>query len=116
MSINLNLDDAALRKKVEEILAQTPSTQVASIGSIIAQEIQNSQRTSSGYGYTAISSGSPQLSFRELGRIHDIIWDLIIDGHVRPGLGDGQNNNVPFLHVTAKGTKYFQSSTGGKQP
>lgn len=116
MSSNLGLDDAGLRSKVEEVLAQTPSTQIASIGSIIAQEHQNSQRSFGGQGFYPLTSGSPQLSSHDLGRIRDIIWDLIVEGHVRPGLGDGVNNDLPFLHVTAKGQTYFQSGKGWKRP
>jgi hypothetical protein len=33
-------------------------------------------------------------------RVRSIIWDLIIEGVVRPGLNDGNNNDLPFFHVT----------------
>lgn len=35
--------------------------------------------------------------------IEDIIWDLIIEGVVRPGLGDGLNNGLPWYHVSEYG-------------
>jgi hypothetical protein len=110
MSDQLTLDDAGLRKKIEQILARTPQTQIATIGSIISQDEQNKQRPVSGYGYTAIMGGSAQLAGRELGRLQDIVWVLIIEGHVRPGLGDGLNNDLPCLHVTAKGKQLFQNA------
>ena len=35
--------------------------------------------------------------------IEDIIWDLIIEGLVRPGLEDGVNKGLPWFHVSEYG-------------
>lgn len=43
------------------------------------------------------------LSNYDYGRVQSILWDLIIEGIVRPGLGDGMNNELPFFHVTERG-------------
>jgi hypothetical protein len=56
-----------------------------------------------GYGVPTISFGGfgqAVLSDKDYGRVQSIIWDLIIDGVLRPGLGDGMNNNITFFHVT----------------
>lgn len=44
----------------------------------------------------------------------NIMWDLIIEGVVRPGLNDGMNNNLPFYHITEWGKKVI--SGGGPTP
>jgi hypothetical protein len=39
-------------------------------------------------------------------RVQDILWDLIIEGIVRPGLGTGGgNDDLPFFHVTDFGNE-----------
>lgn len=35
--------------------------------------------------------------------IEDILWDLITEGLVRPGLGDGLNQGLPWYHVSEYG-------------
>jgi len=35
--------------------------------------------------------------------IEDILWDLIMEGLVRPGLGDGSNQGLPWYHVSEYG-------------
>jgi hypothetical protein len=36
-------------------------------------------------------------------RVQDVFWDLIIEGVIRPGLGDEGNAELPFFHVTDQG-------------
>jgi hypothetical protein len=43
-----------------------------------------------------------QLSDGEILRLNDVIWDLIIEGIVRPGI-DGMNSELPFYHITPWG-------------
>lgn len=110
MRNNLKLDDAELRRQVEKVLAGNSSTQVSNVASIIAQDNQSGQSVAGGFGAYQITFSGPELSFTDRARIYDIIWDLIIEGHVRPGLGDGQNNDLPYIHVTKTGKGYFQES------
>ncbi|WP_414755913.1 hypothetical protein [Anabaena sp. CCY 9910] len=35
--------------------------------------------------------------------VEDIIWDLITEGIVRPGLGDGLNQGLPWYHISEYG-------------
>jgi len=44
-----------------------------------------------------------ELSQKYKSWIEDIIWDLIIEGVVRPGLGDATNNGLPWYHVSEYG-------------
>jgi hypothetical protein len=46
---------------------------------------------------------SYHLSRNDQTRVQDIFWDLLIEGVVRPGLGDGTNNDLPHFHVTDRG-------------
>lgn len=58
--------------------------------------------------------GSTLLSGRDYGRVQSIIWNLIIEGVVRPGLNDGSNNDLPFFHVTDFGKQRLKD--GPKSP
>jgi hypothetical protein len=43
----------------------------------------------------------------------DIFWDLIIEGVIRPGLGqDSGNSNLPHFHVTDYGKEQIKHGTG----
>src|SRR5689334_908817 len=56
-----------------------------------------------GYGVRTVSFGGygqVVLSDKDYGRAQSIIWDLIIEGVLRPGLGDGLNDSLPFFHLT----------------
>jgi hypothetical protein len=59
------------------------------------------ERQGGGLGYRGRDDS--YLSDRDYGRVQDILWDLIIEGIVRPGLGDGANDSFPFFHVTEWG-------------
>ncbi|WP_216595779.1 hypothetical protein [Myxosarcina sp. GI1] len=41
----------------------------------------------------------------------DIIWDLVIEGLVRPGLGDGINNGLPWFHLSEHGKNVLQNQS-----
>ena len=51
------------------------------------------------------------LSKADQARTQNILWDLIIEGILRPGLNDGQNNNLPFFHVTKYGKAILQDGS-----
>jgi hypothetical protein len=40
---------------------------------------------------------------RDVNRVTNVIWDMIIEGLVRPGTGDGRQCDFPFLHLTERG-------------
>src|SRR5262249_39017414 len=35
--------------------------------------------------------------------VSNIVWDLIVEGALRPGVGDGDHEGFPFIHVTEFG-------------
>jgi len=102
MHITLKDTDEQLRQKIEKILSGRVSEpiQVATVWSRLARP-----------HHTPGSPHVPDLSPQDRGRSQDIIWDLIIEGHLRPGGGDGQNNEMPFFHITPKGREYFAKSS-----
>jgi hypothetical protein len=52
-----------------------------------------------------ITSNQNEMSRQDRGRVRSILWDLIIEGIVRPGcLNDATNDKWPFYHVTEFGT------------
>jgi hypothetical protein len=112
MSIPLNFDDDELRKTMERIIAQQGDSQFLILCSAIAQTDRKSPSGAAEYGLHQFSYGTPQLSPHDCGRVHDIIWDLIIEGYIRPGLGDGQNNDLPHYHITKKGKVHFEAGNG----
>jgi hypothetical protein len=50
-----------------------------------------------------LEPGCSQLSQQDHRRSCDIIWDLIIDGIVRPGGGNNTDAKLPWFHVTDRG-------------
>jgi len=49
-----------------------------------------------------------QLTPEDKGRVQDTMWDLIIEGIIRPGLNDGLNDKLPFFHLTEWGRRVVQ--------
>jgi len=52
------------------------------------------------------------LSSSDMATAQDIMWDFIIEGIIRPGLGiDSGNSELPFFHVTAYGRQQIEHGT-----
>jgi len=50
---------------------------------------------------------------RDVARVDDIFWDLLIEGIIRPGLGQGTGNHeLPSFHVTEYGKDQIKHGTG----
>ena len=60
----------------------------------------NAQQNTGGYGTHIVAMYDPNAGRGDAARVQSILWDLIIEGIVRPGLNDGLNNDLPFFHVT----------------
>lgn len=53
------------------------------------------------------------LDQHDVARAQDIFWDFIIEGVIRPGLGQGSgNSDLPFFHVTDYGKEQIRHGTG----
>lgn len=62
------------------------------------------KRSSSNYRVTTIGgSRSTNLPQKYERWIDDILWDLVIEGIIRPGLGDSLNKGWPWYHITEYG-------------
>jgi hypothetical protein len=63
-----------------------------------------------GFGIQVVSYGGygPVLTSGDYGRVQSIIWALIIEGVVRPGMANGADNNLPFFHVTERGKRWIK--------
>jgi hypothetical protein len=67
----------------------------------------NAQQNTGGYGTHVVARYDPNAGRENAARVQSILWDLLIEGIVRPGLNDGLNNNLPFFHVTDFGRHVF---------
>lgn len=98
MAISIDQNDAELRSMIERILDESPQTQFEVVIQRIASEFATESSRSYG-GAIQMFPQSQELSNRDRVRVHDILWDLIIEGKIRPGSGNGIDNNLPFIHV-----------------
>jgi hypothetical protein len=107
-----------LRAFTLEALAQVKTGQLGSLNSAVATVIANNgfreHATGAGrpvnifppsYG----ASSTPALTGRDMERVQDIFWDLMIEGIVRPGM-NVSNSNLPYYHVTEKGLQQVTSA------
>lgn len=94
-------NDDELRELILEALKDFDKKQVTDLYNKIAEIALEKKLLESKSSYSF--GGSIYLDKLDEARIQDIVWDLIIEGILRPGLGDGNNNNLPFYHLTKKG-------------
>jgi hypothetical protein len=120
--ISLELTTEQLRTVVIETLRKMPSPELSQLKSAVAstaaamglysnpeESVQNNTRVVR-HGFQS----TPLLSGNDYGKVLEIIWDLIIEGIIRPGLGDASNHDFPWIHVTEWGTKVL--SNGPQTP
>jgi hypothetical protein len=107
--MNLELSYEELRSVLIETLKVSTSGQFANLRTAVAQtaikmglfkeaspQPHNRMVWQGGYGQRAISD-------RDFNRVQTLMWDLLIEGIIRPGLNDGANPELPFFHVTEWG-------------
>lgn len=108
MAQNIDVSYEQMRSLVLEVLRRKSADQLAGLReavATIAHErglLANEQRHSTIFGQGGGISGS------DYARVQSIIWDLIIEGVVRPGLNEGMNNSLPFFHVTEWGKRAIE--------
>ncbi len=75
------------------------------VGALAQKEYPPPAEPSGSYGVRTVyfSGDDSGLSPRDKGWVNSIFWDLFIEGIVRPGLGDGLNNALPFYNITERG-------------
>ena len=104
MSLPITYEE--MRSLVLEAVAKADRSQVKALCTEIAQlavarDLIKKPAGASSYPIMGESHGL--FSRHDEARVWSIIWDLIIEGIVRPGLDDGTNNELPFYHVTEYG-------------
>ncbi len=107
-----------LRAFTLEGLGREPKSQLGNLYNAVAQVIADHgmREHATGAGrpiniYPASFGGSstPALTGRDMERVQDIFWDLMIEGIVRPGM-NVSNPNLPFYHVTEMGLKQVKEA------
>lgn len=112
MPKNLEISYEQLRSLVLEALHKKHADQFAGLRETVAEIARKRGLMGNEQSHSIISSSG--LSGTDFARLQSIMWDLIIEGIVRPGLNEGVNNNLPFFHVTEWGKKAIQD--GGIAP
>lgn len=106
----LELNNEELRSLVLDTLRDNKKTQIVSFNNSVANNalakglLKKDTRN-------IYSNGNVHLEKNDIARVQNILWDLIIEGIIRPGLADGNNNDFPFFHVTEKGESILSSET-----
>jgi hypothetical protein len=75
----------------------------------------SAQQNTGGFGGTRlIARYDPSAGRENVAQVQSILWDLIIEGIIRPGRNDGLNNDLPFFHVSEFGKNVL--SNGPQSP
>lgn len=108
MPRNLQIGNEELRSLVLEALKENNDSQFVSFYNLVA--VKASQRGLIDSKGSAIYYDQT-LERIDCARVQNLLWDLIIEGIIRPGLNDGTNNDLPFFHVTDKGKEVLIDGT-----
>lgn len=94
-----------IRSLVIESLGSSGGGQVTSLYTNIARLVVQKGIAPNPYANSGTTYINPQYELPQKYQswIEDIIWDLIIEGVIRPGRGDGQNNGLPWYHISEYG-------------
>ena len=110
MSERLSLNNEELRTLVLDVLKVNDSSQFNSFYNRIALEAKDKGLLKE-ENVSSLYSSAPYLENYDRVRVQNILWDLIIEGIIRPGLGDGMNESFPFFHVTEKGEEILKEDS-----
>ncbi|MDF5710041.1 MAG: hypothetical protein PUP90_20830 [Nostoc sp. S4] len=112
--VRLEISYEQTRSLMIETLGSSGKGQIASLHANIARLAVDKGIAPNPYANseTTYINLSPELPRKYKSWIEDIIWDLITEGIVRPGLGDGLNNGLPWYHVS----EYGKSVLGTQPP
>ena len=106
----LQINNEELRTLVLDALKNAKTTQFGSFNNIVAKLAkQRGLIGTNSYESNIYLTSNDSLERSDCARVQNILWDLIIEGIIRPGLNDGTNNDLPFFHVTEKGKEILNS-------
>jgi len=105
IEVRFDVSYEQLRSLVIESLGSSGGGQVTSLYTNTARLVVQKGIAPDPYANSGTTYMNPQYELPQKYKswIEDIIWDLIIEGIVRPGLGDGLNNGLPWYHVSEYG-------------
>ena len=108
----LQIGNEELRSLVLDTLRGSKSSQIVSFNNAVAylasqRGLIDSNNSTAGF----LTTSNHALERIDCARVQNILWDLIIEGIIRPGLNDGTNNDLPFFHVTEKGDEVLRNGT-----
>lgn len=107
--IKLQMENEELRSFVLDTLRETKASQFVSFFNSVAYlVVQKGLISMNNSDSSFYSTSSYALDRRDCARVQNILWDLIVEGIIRPGLNDGTNNDLPFFHVTEKGEEILK--------
>lgn len=107
--LDLNISYEQTRALVLDSLGSSGGGTVSAVmqgAQRLAQEKNLATPKNSNSNYKVISSGdgrSTKLPQKYERWIEDILWDLVIEGIIRPGRGDFLNKGWPWYHITEYG-------------
>ncbi|HEY9909139.1 MAG TPA: hypothetical protein V6D18_16210 [Thermosynechococcaceae cyanobacterium] len=103
--VKLDVSYEQLRSLVVESLGSSDGGQVTSLYINMAELVVQKGIAPNPYANSGTTYINPQYDLPQKYKswIEDIIWDLIIEGVVRPGLQNGLNNGLPWYHVSEYG-------------
>jgi len=100
----MDLSYEQVRSLVVETLATTKVDQFSGFDRAVAEKaVKHGFLKENNPNASILHTEQFVLSYEDKARVQNILWDLIIEGILRPGLHDGVNNNLPFFHVTQYG-------------
>ena len=102
LTIKLDTSYEQTRALVIEVLKSSSSGQITSLYSNVAKLAVRKGIVENPAGANFLNP-TYELSSKYKIWIEDILWDLITEGLVRPGLGDGLNQGLPWYHVSEYG-------------
>ncbi|MEH2252621.1 hypothetical protein [Nostoc sp.] len=105
--VRLEISYEQTRSLMIETLGSSGKGQIASLHANIARLAVDKGIAPNPYANseTTYINISPELPRKYKSWIEDIIWDLIMEGIIRPGLGDGDelSHGLPWYHVSEYG-------------
>jgi hypothetical protein len=110
MTVNLDTSYEQTRALVIEALKSSSTGQITSLYPDVAYLVVQKGIVENPAGANFLNP-TYELPRKYKTWIEDILWDLITEGLVRPGLGDGLNQGLPWYHVSEYGKTVLTNQT-----
>lgn len=101
----LNIEGDALREQICKLLSKSRGS--FSFAGFTQSFSHHLLTNNIGFAIEPNTSYQGKMSFADIAKIREIIWDLIIERYLTPG-GNG-HDEWPMLTITTRGTVYFEN-------